>query len=209
SGSMGVRVSGDTLFASVWHFTVENGVTSEAWLVALDRRTGRELWRTTLPNPRGGTVFAAPALTDRAVVLAVSSGRVAAVDRATGQPVWTFEPPLVRSPSSQAEADADAVYADGGDGFVYALEPATGAVKWKAPFPTQTSHDIVVSARRVYAPMGYYLYIFDRETGRQVAALSQPGATAERGSLFSSPVAVSASRVFATVDRGAWSFDEP
>jgi outer membrane protein assembly factor BamB len=209
SGSMGVRVSGDTLFASAWHFTIENGVTSEAWLLALDRRTGREIWRTTLPNPRGGTVFAAPALTDRAVVLAVSSGRVAAVDRATGQPVWAFEPPLERSPASQAETDADAVYSDGGDGFVYALDPATGAVKWKAPFPTQTSHDMVVSARHLYAPMGYYLYIFDRRTGRRIAALPQPGATAETGSLFSSPVAVAGGRVFATVHQGAWSFDEP
>jgi len=49
SGSMSVRVSGDTVFATAWHYLNRAGGTSEAWLIALDRSTGRELWRVRLP----------------------------------------------------------------------------------------------------------------------------------------------------------------
>lgn len=210
SGSSGVRVSGDTVFAAAWHFTVENGVRSEAWLLALDRATGRELWRATLPHARGGTVFGAPCLAGRVAVLAVSSGRVAAVDRATGQPVWAFQSPAAAlTPIGQAEADGDAVYADGGDGVIYALDAATGAVRWKGAFPTQTSANLVVSARRVYAPVFGFLYVFDRATGRRVAETMQPNPGANGESLFSSPPTVADGRAFVTVHGGAWSFDEP
>lgn len=209
SGSMGVRVSGDTVFAAGWHFTVANGVRSEAWIVALERMTGRELWRTTIPSERGGTVFAAPGLSGGVVVLGLSSGKVAAVHRATGASAWTFQPPMVLSPLSQAEADDDAVYADGGDGFVRAFDPATGAEKWRAAFSSQTSADLVVSERNVYAPVGGVLYVFDRQTGRRVTVVQQPRIVEREGSFFSSPVEVARGRAFVTVHQGAWSFDEP
>lgn len=211
SGAAGVQVSGDTVFALVWHNLVHNVVQSEAWMLALDRRTGRELWRTTLPNPRGGAIHTAPALAGPVVVFAASSGRLAAVNRTTGQPAWAFEPPLVSSPRSGAEANADAIYADGGDGVIRAFDPATGTIKRTSILPTQlsASHDIVATTQRVYVPVGYYLFVFDRRTGRQIARLTQPGTTAETGSLFSSPVAVANGRVFVTVHQGAWSFDEP
>jgi hypothetical protein len=49
TGATGVRVSGDTVLASVWHFLNTSGTLSESWLVALDRTSGRQLWTVVLP----------------------------------------------------------------------------------------------------------------------------------------------------------------
>ncbi|MFN8670401.1 MAG: PQQ-binding-like beta-propeller repeat protein [Gemmatimonadaceae bacterium] len=43
SGSMGVRISGDTVYATAWHFLDASGLRTEQWLLALDRLSGREL----------------------------------------------------------------------------------------------------------------------------------------------------------------------
>jgi serine/threonine-protein kinase len=207
SGSMGVRVGGDTVFATAWHFLVENGVRSEAWLLALDRATGRELWRAVLPHARGGTVFGAPALAGPHVVFNTSEVRVYAVDRATGTLAWQFRADSTRrTPSSQVEASGDALYVDGGDSHLYALDARDGAVRWRGRFQTQTSADLLVTDRRVFLPSGGYLYVLDRASGRQVAEVTQPR-TADP--LFASPAAHAGGRVFATVNGAAWSFDEP
>src|SRR5205814_10222420 len=55
SGASGAGLSGDTAFVSVWHFLDRLGVRSEAWVVALDKATGKELWRTVLPKQSSGT----------------------------------------------------------------------------------------------------------------------------------------------------------
>jgi outer membrane protein assembly factor BamB len=207
SGSMGARVSGDTVFATAWHDLVGNGVRSEAWLLALDRATGRELWRAVLPNARGGAVFGAPALVGRLAVFNTSEVRVYAVDRATGALAWQFRADSTRlTPSSQVEASGDAVYVDGGDSHVYALEARDGRVRWRGAFPTQSTADLLVTGRRVVLPVGRYLYVLDRASGRQVAEVTQPRTT---DPLFASPAAYAGGRLFVTVHGAAWSFDEP
>jgi outer membrane protein assembly factor BamB len=207
SGSMGVRVSGDTVFATAWHFTVANGVRSEAWLLALDRATGRELWRAVLPNARGGTVPGAPALVGRHAIMNTSEVRVYAVDRATGALAWEFRPPgSALTPFAQTEAYGDAVYVDGGDGHVHALRASDGAVRWRGAFPAQATKDLLVTERRVYVPVSGSLFVLDRGTGRQVAEVGPPRADSP---LFASPVSAAGGRVFATVLGAAWSFDEP
>jgi outer membrane protein assembly factor BamB len=209
SGAMGVRVSGDTVFATAWHFTVANGVRSEAWLVALDRATGRELWRAVLPNARGGIVRGAPALVGRYAVFNTSEVRVYAVDRATGRLGWEFAPPgSALTPFAQVEAYGDAVYVDGGDGQVYGLAAADGAVRSRAPIESQATRDLLVTERRVVVVEGDQLTVFDRATGRAVARTTQPRA-AEFDRLFASAAASAGGRLFVTVNGAAWSFDEP
>jgi outer membrane protein assembly factor BamB len=206
SGSMGVRVSGDTVFATAWHFTVANGVRSEAWLVALDRATGREFWRAVLPHARGGTVSGAPALVGRLAIFNTSEVRVYAVDRATGALAWQFRADgTALTPFSQVEAYGDAVYVDGGDSHLYALNAADGRVRWRGAFPTQTLADLLVTERRVALPVGRFLYVLDRATGRQVADLTQPRSD---DPLITS-LTGAAGRLFVTVNGAAWSFDEP
>lgn len=208
SGSMGVRVSGDTVFATAWHSTVENGGQSEVWLLALDRTTGRELWRAVLPGD-GGITRGAPALVGRVAVLATLSARVFAVDRATGRLAWEFQAPAPAgrlTPASQAEPYGDAVYVDGGDSHVYALDARDGRVRWRGAFQAQATRDLLVTERRVVVPVGRFLYVLDRPTGRQVAEIAQPRTT---DPFFASPAAYASGRVFVTVNGAAWSFDEP
>lgn len=69
---MGARVSGDTVFATVWHSLDQNGLRSEPWLVVLDRRSGRELWRTVLPSVLAGVLIeGAPTLYRNLAIVAI------------------------------------------------------------------------------------------------------------------------------------------
>lgn len=209
SGAAGVRVSGDTVFATVWHFTVENGVTSEGWLVALDRGTGRELWRAVLPNARGGAMIGAPALAGSRVLMNTTEVRVYALDRATGKLAWEFKAPeSAMTPTCQVEAYGDVVYVDGGDSFLYALNAGNGAVRWRSPFRTAAAEDLLVTERRVALPNGAFLFVFDRATGRQLAETTQPRVPGV-DALFASPAAYADGRMFVTLNGAAWSFDEP
>src|SRR5207247_4268201 len=91
SGAAGVAISGDTVFATLWHFTNLRGGTSEGVLVALDRTTGREFWNVTLPERTGGTtVWAAPLLTSDLAIVTTLGGTLYAVRRDTGLVAWTY-----------------------------------------------------------------------------------------------------------------------
>jgi outer membrane protein assembly factor BamB len=98
------------------------------------------------------------------------------------------------------------VYVDGGDSHVYALRAADGRVLWRGEFQAQTFADLLVTERRVLLPVGRFLYVLDRATGRQVAELTQPRTTEP---LFGSPAAYADGGLFVTVNGAAWSFDEP
>lgn len=61
SGSNGVRVHGDTVYATAWHYVNPLGGLSEIWLLALDRNDGRELWRKAFqPYTSGLSVEGSP-----------------------------------------------------------------------------------------------------------------------------------------------------
>ena len=205
SGSNGVRLSGDTLFASVWHHVVPLGGTSEAWVVALDRLTGTELWRVRLPQQ--GSISRPPAVYGNLVIARTLNAHVFAIDRSTLQIVWHFHSAgAILSTVSGAEVYGAFVYADGGDGHLYALRAATSDLVWKSAFPTQTGADLLVTDRRVIFTNGPELFVVDRETGRRVATTSQPRTY---DPLFSSPAAYANGLVFVTVGDGAWCFEEP
>lgn len=205
SGSNGVRVSGDTVFATVWHHVTPLGGTSEAWVVALDRLTGAELWRVRLPSQ--GSIKTSPSLYSNLVIARTLNAHVYAIDRTTRQIVWEFNVPTARiSTVSAAEVYGDVVYADGGDEHLYALRAANGTILWRSPFPTQIGRDMLVTDRRIIFSNDPDLFVIDRETGRRVATTSQPRT---HDPLFSSPAAYANGLVFVTVGDGAWCFEEP
>jgi outer membrane protein assembly factor BamB len=208
SGSMGVRVSGESVFATAWHYLTELGGRSEAWVIALDRATGRERWRAVLPvGGQGVLIDGAPAVYGNLVIATARAGETYALDGATGAIVWQFAA-SGRTPSTQAQPEmyGDAVYIDGGDHHIYALRASDGAVLWRAAIETQATTDLLVTERRVVFPEGRYLNVLDRRTGRQLARVTQPRTTEP---LFASPAAYTDGRVFITMNNAAWSFDEP
>jgi outer membrane protein assembly factor BamB len=180
TGSMGVRVSGDTVLATVWRFLNTTGTQSESWVVALDKATGRELWRLVLPAPGYSVdIRAAPALWGRLAIVNTGAGQVFAVDRFTRALVWqtavadtrgagliaTFAEPLVAG---------DVVYHDAGSGDLWARRASDGTLLWKSRYGAGIFGDLTISDRRVYGNTYGYLYVFDRESGRLVATFSSP-----------------------------------
>ena len=207
SGAQGVRVSGDTVFATVWHFLDAQGLKSEAWLVALHRAAGVELWRVVLPSYTGGVlVNGAPALYARLAIFTTVGGRTWAIDRFTRQLVWQFVPPARYSTQTQAELGGDAVFIDGGDDFLYALDATSGAVRWKSNAGNGATRDLLVTDRRVYYPTNGSLRVFDRATGRAIAGMEvKPVGDA----VETAATTDGRGRIFVTVTKAAQSYDEP
>jgi len=207
SGSGGVRVSGDTVYATVWHSLDASGLAAESWLVALDRNTGRELWRTVMaPAGSSALVLGAPVVAGDLVIFQVTGGREYAINRLTTQLAWEYTPHTTNATDAETELYDGIVYHDGGDQYIYALHAVDGSVVWRAPFSSMTSDDMLVTSRRVIFSDGGTLYVLDRATGRQLVRVEQPRTS---DSFFASPPAYANGQVFVTVGDGAWSFDEP
>ena len=206
SAAGGVQVSGDTVFVTAWHRLSRTWGPTEPWLVALDRRNGRELWRVVLPAYTGGALLmGAPALYRNLVVFTSVGGYTWAVDRTTQEIVWQFVPQPELATSTQSEIHGDIVYLDGGDRHLYALRASDGSVVWRSHAVNSAYYDLLVTERHVYYPTGSALLVFDRATGSRVTLLAQPNST---DGLFTAPAA-SGAQIFVTVNGGAWSFDEP
>jgi outer membrane protein assembly factor BamB len=208
SGSMSVRVSGDTVFAPVWHYVDRLGGTSEAWVVALDRSTGTEFWRLRLPYQGSGVLIEAPPVVHgNLLIVHTLSARTYAIDRANQTIAWEFiAPNPTNSTIAGAELYGDIVYVDGGDQHIYSLQASSGKVVWSSAFPTQATRDLLVTERRITFTNGGSLYVIDRLTGGRVAVVPQPHTS---DPLFASAAAFSAGLVFVTVAGGAWCFEEP
>jgi outer membrane protein assembly factor BamB len=212
SGSYGVRISGDTVFATVWHFLNQSGTQSEAWLVALDKQTGQEFWRVVFPHEGSGTMInCAPALWHNFVIVTLVTGDLFAVDRSTQRIAWRVLPTVAASGLGTAlitgaEVYDDFVYANGSDQKIHAYRAADGREVW-ATDVGQLGSDLSVSSKFVYASNAANLHILDRATGARYSGLEHPRKSTNYA--FTSPPTVANRRVFATISDGAWSFDEP
>lgn len=214
SGSMGVRVSGDTVFATVWHDLTRLGVPAEGWLVALDRQSGRELWRVTLPDAGGAAfVWSAPELYGNLVLVNTLTAHTYAFDRTTHQLVWSFYTPAGAeggggkvSTTSGVAVYGNVAYVDGGDSQIHALNASTGAQLWSGSFPTEANDDLLVTAGRVIFGVAGRIFVLDRQTGRLVASAAQPQTN---DALIASSPTEANGRVFVTVAGGAWCFQDP
>ncbi len=109
--------------------------TGDGWLLALDAKTGKELWRVQAADPKIAEYFsAAPIAWNGLVFLGPSGGdwgiqgRVAGFDAATGKEVWRFH--TVPGPGEAGyetwQIPASAKRGGGGTWTSYTLDPATG-----------------------------------------------------------------------------------
>jgi alcohol dehydrogenase (cytochrome c) len=116
--SRGVALHGDKLYLA----------RTEAVLVALDAKTGREVWSTVVEdNRRGYYMSLAPLVADDKVMIGVSGGElgvrgfVAAFDLETGKPLWkTFTVPAPGEPGSETWPKGDQWKTGGGSVWVTA-----------------------------------------------------------------------------------------
>ena len=214
-GSMGVALSGDTVLATVWHFTDSSGAgnAAEAWVLALDKATGRELWRVVLSDARwDGTISQTPPVLWRDLaIIGLGSGDLYGIDRATPEVRWRavsarYGNPMSVSVFAGPALSGDTVYFDRGTHELGAFRAADGALLWSAHHGDQIHRDLLVTGRHVYAPSFKYLHIFDRFAGKRIASLEQPK---QRGGSIMGAAAGAKGHIYIGVYGQAWSFDEP
>ena len=127
--SRGVALSGDKVFFA----------SGDAILVALDARTGREVWTTRVEDNRNGYYMSlAPVVADGKVLVGVSGGElgvrgfVAAFDLETGKSIWkAFSVPAPGEPGSETWPTGDQWKTGGGSIWVSGnYDPATNLSYW-------------------------------------------------------------------------------
>jgi eukaryotic-like serine/threonine-protein kinase len=98
------------------------GPTLDRAVIAVDARTGRQIWRSPLPFDRAS--YGPPAIAGRTVYVA-GDGGLRALDLATGVPRWTLDTGLVQMWGPAADAGVAYAFAehapDGDDDYLYAV----------------------------------------------------------------------------------------
>lgn len=204
-GMRGLAVSGDTVFASLTRSYNENAYLSAAVVVALDRATGRELWRFQDGDGSDSrSTIGGVTVSGRTVLYASNNGgEYTAFDRETRQVRWRVkEDPGFVGPYQAPTVVGGVAYGAGGDKNVYAIDVATGAIRWKvSPQPfTYWSHAVCGS---LVLADNRSLNVVDRATGRT------------RGVLFSTPeesvksVNAVGTRAFVATNKAVYGFECP
>ena len=153
---------------------------------AVDTETGRQIWK----RATGGPVSSTPAVANGIVYVGSYDGKFYALDAHTGALKWKFATDGERrfeakglhgmQPKNQTIADAfdiflsspviaqDTVYFGSGDGNLYALDAATGDLRWK--FKTgDVVHASPAFANGVlfFGSWDSYFYAVDAKTGKE------------------------------------------
>lgn len=179
--------TGDRVVSSpVWNDGVLFFGSDDGNVYAVDAATGIQTWKYAT----GGPVPSTPAVAGGLVYVGSYDGKLHALNARTGRPVWKFSTSGERrfeakglhgiQPKSQTIADPYDVFLSSpvvvqgivcfgsGDGNVYALDAASGEVRWKF----QTGD--VVHASPAYADGAFYfgswdsfLYAVDAATGKE------------------------------------------
>jgi eukaryotic-like serine/threonine-protein kinase len=151
--------------------------SQDGHVYALDTRSGRERWRFRT----GGRVYASPAISAGTVYAADQAGSVFALALTSGRLLWQFatEGTLLNSgdwgfdrttvQSSPAVAGG-AVYVGARDGFLYAIDRATGAQRWRHDHKVSwVNTSPAVSDGLVYAGSsdGQFVQAVDTATGEE------------------------------------------
>lgn len=195
----GITVSGDTVFVSAREYNKENGYISTGWIVGLDRATGQRVWSFRNGDGTDWRTVGAGVSVAGSLLLASDhlSGAVFAVDRTTGKEVWRRIGPVDRfgSLTSPVPVGTTAYYASM-DASVYALDVATGAVRWRTE-NRGGNLSFVVCGDQIFTSY-MTLAILDRDSGRVQ--------TRSSGSEIFTDFAVEGERAFAVSDRAVYAY---
>ena len=202
--------------------------------------TLRKLWAwkaagATQSGQPGGALNASPTVYGGRVFLGANTGEFYALDLASGAVIWHrnlgWRPKLTcnaRGITSTAAVAPDdlgrpTVYVGGGDGYLYALDAATGTQRWRTVvggLPSATASDyynwaspIVVNGvvydgissmcDKPFVPGG--LQAFDQATGATTHTYLAVSGTALGGGVWTSPAADDQGNIFVTTGSGSGS----
>ncbi len=115
---------------------------ANAELLALDSRTGRDVW--TFPLPEAGQIHVGAVDAER--VYAVSTDtNVYALERSTGKVVWTF---TTRSPNGAlAGLVGTTLFVSTSDGVVHAIDAESGSPRWSFQVDGDLTMPVVINGR--------------------------------------------------------------
>ncbi len=149
------------------------------------------------PIPLDGPTGSTASISGTRVFIPTHSGTIFAFDLMTGKQVWKFaDQKLAREFRNSAAVANGMVIASGGDRQVFALEQATGVVRWQATFPKGCdSSPFMAHGDVVFAADGC-LRILDVDSGRETAYFEF------KGNLLASP-AISQGKLVVASDKGS------
>ena len=210
-GAEGVALDRGEVFLVASHALDVRGTRCEMWVVALDARTGSQLWIAKVPA-RGSISCTAgrPGVTADRVVAMLITGEVFGLDRKTGAVVWSVPrdtASYLSVLSSPAVRDGT-VYTGTGDDHLRALRASDGQPLWRTPVRAQFVDDLLVTEKRIIGVDGPYLFVFDRPTGKLLARAEQPHPPKLGGVFPATPASIDG-RIIAPVNGGVWAFQEP
>jgi len=151
--------------------------SQDGHVYALDIRTGRERWRFRA----GGRVYASPAVAAGTVYAADQAGSVFALSLTSGRQLWRFDTDGMRLNSADWGFDrttvqsspavaGGSVYVGARDGFLYAIDRATGTQRWRHDHKVSwVNSSPAVSGGLVYAGTsdGRFIQAVDTATGTE------------------------------------------
>jgi outer membrane protein assembly factor BamB len=175
------RASGQAFFSSP---VVADGsvylVTVNGRLNALDAATGETLWTVAIGDDTRST----PAVADGRVFVGGGQGGVfRALDANTGTPLWTYETGDWLTYAAPTVVDGVVFFgtgfANGPGGWVYALDAATGALRWRTFVGSQIFFAPAIGGGLVFAASydEQRLVALDALTGAAVWSLDRDGDT--------------------------------
>jgi outer membrane protein assembly factor BamB len=136
------------------------------FLHAVDAASGTEKWRRRLTDERYSFLRASPAVEGGRVYIGDYSGRIYAVDAATGETLWTHR--TSGEIRSSAAVFAGSVFVGSYDGGLYALNAEDGARQWLFQTGAKIFSSPAVAAGTVYVgSTDGALYAVDAITGKQ------------------------------------------
>jgi outer membrane protein assembly factor BamB len=173
-------------------------IVAAGWqnLVALDAETGAELWRASTADK-----WNAPAADAAAFYAGTGENTVVALDRVTGETLWTFGGPRSIAVEWSAPVVTDtAVYIGHSSSNLYALDKATGAELWRTALADWPTADPILADGLLIVGVGSHgpnvkldspgvVYALDAATGEVrwtfgVEGLVHAGVAIENGTVF-------------------------
>ncbi|NVK22945.1 MAG: outer membrane protein assembly factor BamB [Kangiellaceae bacterium] len=148
-------VYGSTLYAAGY-----NG-----FAIALDLTNGRYLWRNEASVTKDLLVDATR------VYMVTTDGKVAALDRFTGDPIWQAEDLMYRSLTGAADNGGNIIVGDF-EGYLHWLDKETGTIVAREHLDDNgVSHTPIVTNNEIIASSRYgYMYVFDNPQAESATA---------------------------------------
>lgn len=167
----GVAVGGDTLYASVQRYHNWNGLYATAQIVAIDRITGRELWRHVEgDSSERHIVLLEPRVVGEFIVAADHiANTYFALDRSTGARRWSVSGITEGffGPWEAPTVSGDTLFGASADRYITALDLRTGAVHWRSEVGSSATAAIPCGNRLLVQDQGSY--VLDRRSGKILA----------------------------------------